>query len=87
MRYGNPSIQNQMQKLQDAGCSKIVVMPLYPQYAASTTATVNDEVFKWALGLRWQPAVRTVPPWHDHPAYIKALAESVRLDKEKRQAR
>ena len=58
--------------------TQIVVMPLYPQYAASTTATVNDEVFKWALDLRWQPAIRTVPPWHDNPAYIKALAWDVR---------
>ena len=49
MRYGNPSIPAQMQSLKDRGCSQIVVMPLYPQYAASTTATVNDEVFKWAL--------------------------------------
>jgi ferrochelatase len=78
MRYGQPAIQSQMQKLQDAGCSQIVVMPLYPQYAASTTATVNDEVFKWALDLRWQPAIRTVPPWHDHKSYIDALAASVR---------
>jgi ferrochelatase len=77
MRYGQPAIQSQMQKLQDAGCSQIVVMPLYPQYAASTTATVNDEVFKWALDLRWQPAIRTVPPWHDHKSYINALAKSV----------
>ena len=73
MRYGQPAIQSQMQKLQDAGCNKIVVMPLYPQYAASTTATVNDEVFKWALELRWQPAIRTVPPWHDCKSYIKAF--------------
>ena len=78
MRYGNPSIPAQMQSLKDRGCSQIVVMPLYPQYAASTTATVNDEVFKWALDLRWQPAIRTVPPWHDNPAYIKALAKDVR---------
>ena len=78
MRYGQPAIQSQMQKLQDAGCSQIVVMPLYPQYAASTTATVNDEVFKWALDLRWQPAIRTVPPWHDHKSYIDVLAKSVK---------
>ena len=78
MRYGQPAIQSQMQKLQDAGCSQIVVMPLYPQYAASTTATVNDEVFKWALDLRWQPAIRTVPPWHDHKSYIDALAKSIK---------
>ncbi len=78
MRYGNLAIQHQMQKLQDAGCSQILVIPLYPQYAASTTATVNDEVFKWALDLRWQPAIRTAAPWHDQPVYIKALASSVR---------
>ena len=78
MRYGQPAIQSQMQKLQEAGCSQIVVMPLYPQYAASTTATVNDEVYKWALDLRWQPAIRTVPPWHDHKSYIEALAKSVK---------
>lgn len=78
MRYGNPSIPDQMQSLQDRGCSQIVIMPLYPQYAASTTATVNDEVYKWALEKRWQPAIRTVPPWHDSPVYIKALAKSVR---------
>lgn len=78
MRYGQPAIDQQLQALQDAGCSRIVLMPLYPQYAASTTATVNDELYKWALDKRWQPAVRTVPPWHDHPGYIKALAASVK---------
>ena len=78
MRYGEPSIPNQLQKLTDQGCTQIVVMPLYPQYAASTTATVNDELFKWMLDLRWQPAIRTVPPWHDNPTYISALANSVR---------
>ena len=78
MRYGEPSIPNQLQKLTDQGCTQIVVMPLYPQYAASTTATVNDELFRWMLDLRWQPAIRTVPPWHDNPTYISALANSVR---------
>ena len=77
MRYGAPSISGQLQKLTDMGCTQIVVMPLYPQYAASTTATVNDELFKWMLDRRWQPAIRTVPPWHDNPAYIAALADSV----------
>ena len=78
MRYGKPAISSQMQKLQKSGCSQIVVMPLYPQYAASTTATVNDEVFKWALNLRWQPAIRIVPPWHDNKIYINALVKSVK---------
>ncbi|MGC6536385.1 MAG: ferrochelatase [Candidatus Puniceispirillaceae bacterium] len=78
MRYGNPSIASRLDKLQAAGCNRFVIIPLYPQYAASTTATVNDEVFKWALKQRWQPAIRTAPPWHDHPRYITALADSFR---------
>ena len=78
MRYGEPSIQNQLDKLTAAGCTQIVLMPLYPQYAASTTATVNDELCKWMLKRRWQPAIRTVPPWHDNPTYIKALADTVK---------
>ena len=78
MRYGQPSIPDRLKELKDAGCNRLLVVPLYPQYAAATTATVNDEVFKWMLDQRWQPAVRTVAPWHDHPQYIDALAESVR---------
>mgnify|MGYP003333781897 CR=1 FL=1 len=78
MRYGSPAIADVLTEMFEAGVQKLVVLPLYPQYAASTTATVNDELFKWALDLRWQPAIRTAPPWHDHPAYIKALANSVR---------
>ena len=78
MRYGNPSIKSRLDAMQKAGCNRFVIIPLYPQYAASTTATVNDEVFKWALKQRWMPAIRTAPPWHDHPTYIKALADSFR---------
>ena len=78
MRYGQPSIPDKLDALRKAGCNRFVIVPLYPQYAASTTATVNDEVFKWALKLRWQPAIRTAPPWHDHPLYIKALAKSLK---------
>ena len=78
MRYGNPSIASRLDEMQKAGCNRFVIVPLYPQYAASTTATVNDEVFKWALKQRWMPAIRTAPPWHDHPVYIKALADSFR---------
>ena len=77
MRYGQPSIPDRLDALQQAGCNRFVIIPLYPQYAASTTATVNDEVFKWALAQRWQPAIRTAPPWHDHPVYIEALAHSL----------
>ena len=78
MRYGQPSIPDRLKELKDARCNRLLVVPLYPQYAAATTATVNDEVFKWMLEQRWQPAVRTVAPWHDHPQYINALAQSVR---------
>ncbi|MBT5574551.1 MAG: ferrochelatase [Alphaproteobacteria bacterium] len=76
MRYGNPSIPDKLNELKSKGCSQFLILPMYPQYAAATTATVNDEVYKWALQQRWQPAIRTVPPWHDHPIYIEALAQS-----------
>ncbi|TPW31096.1 ferrochelatase [Martelella alba] len=77
MRYGTPSIAARLDALKSAGCEKILVFPLYPQYSASTTATVNDKVFEALLKMRWQPAIRTVPPYHDDPAYIDALANSV----------
>lgn len=78
MRYGKPSIAERIDALKDKGCEKIVLFPLYPQYAASTTATVNDKAFEHLMKLRWQPAIRTVPPYHDDPTYIEALANSVR---------
>ena len=78
MRYGKPSIAERIDALKEKGCEKIVLFPLYPQYAASTTATVNDKAFEHLMKLRWQPAVRTIPPYHDDPAYIEALANSVR---------
>ncbi|MDR6758813.1 ferrochelatase [Mycoplana sp. BE70] len=77
MRYGQPSIASRMEYLQKEGCERILVFPLYPQYAAATTATVNDKAFEALLKMRWQPAVRTVPPYHDDPAYIDALATSI----------
>ena len=77
MRYDNPSIPERMEALKEAGCDRILVFPLYPQYSASTTATVNDVVFRHLLQKRWQPAIRTVPPYHDDPAYIDALARSI----------
>ena len=77
MRYGNPAIRDRMEALQDEGCDRILVLPLYPQYAASTTATVVDEVARHLLDARWQPAVRTVPAFHDDPAYIEAVAAGV----------
>jgi ferrochelatase len=77
MRYGQPSIRSKMDELQKDGCEKILVFPLYPQYAAATTATVNDEAFKALLKMRWQPALRTVAPYHGDPVYIEALANSI----------
>ncbi|THF47265.1 ferrochelatase [Allorhizobium terrae] len=77
MRYGQPSIQSKMNELQKAGCEKILLFPLYPQYAAATTATVNDEAFRALLKMRWQPALRTVPQYSDNAVYIDALANSI----------
>ncbi|MUO78275.1 ferrochelatase [Agrobacterium vitis] len=77
MRYGQPSIKSRIDALQKAGCEKILLFPLYPQYAAATTATVNDEAFKALLKMRWQPALRTVPQYSDDPVYIDALANSI----------
>jgi ferrochelatase len=77
MRYGNPSTESVIRRMQQAGCERIVFFPLYPQYAAATTATANDQAFRALMKLRWQPAFRTVPAYHDHPAYIEALAQSV----------
>lgn len=77
MRYGRPSIAERMAALHEGGCERVVVFPLYPQYSASTTATVNDKAFEAAMGMRWQPAIRTVPAYHDDPVYIDALATSI----------
>ena len=77
MRYGQPSIPERLTALKDAGCERILLFPLYPQYAASTTATVNDKAFETLMAMRWQPALRTVPPYHDDPAYIGAIADSI----------
>lgn len=77
MRYGQPSIRSRLEALKADGCDRILVFPLYPQYSASTTATVNDEVCRAMLDMRWQPAIRTVPPYHDDPVYVTALAKSV----------
>jgi ferrochelatase len=77
MRYGQPSIASRLDALKEQGCERILLFPLYPQYAASTTATVNDKAFEALMKMRWQPALRTVPPYHDHPTYIEALANSI----------
>lgn len=77
MRYGEPSIASRIQALQDGGCDRVLVVPLYPQYSAATTATVGDKSFEALAAMRWQPALRVAPPWHDEAAYIEALARSI----------
>jgi ferrochelatase len=78
MRYGNPSIASRIEALQAKGCDRLLVFPLYPQYSASTTATVNDKAFDALKAMRYQPAVRTVPAYPDDPVYIAAVADSIR---------
>jgi ferrochelatase len=78
MRYGNPSIDSAIAKLKQQGCERILALPLYPQYAASSTASALDAVFQTLLQSRNMPELRTVRHFHDHPGYIAALASSVR---------
>jgi ferrochelatase len=80
MRYGNPSIASRIAALADAGCDRLLVVPLYPQYAAATTATVCDEVFRVLMKMRAQPTLRVAPPYHDDPVYIDALATTLRAE-------
>jgi len=77
MRYGNPSIQEVTKNLIERGCDRIVMFPLYPQYSATTTATVNDKFFEALMKMRFQPAIRTVPAYPQEPVYIDALAHSI----------
>ena len=77
MRYGAPTIASRIEALKAAGCDRILIAPLYPQYSAATTATVNDVAFAALQNMRWQPALRTLPPYYDDPAYIEALAVSL----------
>ncbi|MFB0612783.1 ferrochelatase [Aurantiacibacter poecillastricola] len=77
MRYGEPSIPVQLEKLMDAGCDRILLAPLYPQYCAATTATVVDKAADWLRERRWQASLRTLPPYHDDDAYIDALASDL----------
>ena len=78
MRYGAPRIGEAIARLKQKGCERIILFPLYPQYCAATTATALDTAFDTLQMMRWQPTIRTVAPYYDHPAYIAALAESVR---------
>jgi len=78
MRYGKPSIAERLAALQDKGCDRILLVPLYPQYCAATTATVCDKAFDALKRLRWQPTLRVAAPYYDDPIYIEALARSTR---------
>lgn len=77
MRYGNPSTASRIEALHEVGCHRILLAPLYPQYAGPTTATANDKAFDKLKKMRWQPAVRTLPPYYEDPVYIEALAKSI----------
>lgn len=78
MRYGNPSTESVLKRMQAEGCQKILLVPLYPQYSATTTATANDKAFDALKTMRWQPAVRTAPAYFEDPKYIETLANSIR---------
>ena len=77
MRYGNPSIKSKIEKLHEAGCENLVILPLYPQYAAATTATVCDEVYRTLMKMRWQPSLKIIPHYESNPLYIDALVNSI----------
>ena len=77
MRYGNPSIKGKIINLQKNGCENLIVLPLYPQYAAATTATVCDEVYRCLIKMRWQPSLQIIPHYESEPLYIKALVKSL----------
>ena len=77
MRYGNPSIKFKLRELQDKGCENIIILPLYPQYAAATTATVCDEVYRSLMQMRWQPSLQIIPHYESDPLYIYALTKSI----------
>ncbi|WP_050423489.1 ferrochelatase [Bradyrhizobium tropiciagri] len=77
MRYGNPSIKQRIEALAAQGCGRLLLVPLYPQYSAATSATVCDEAFRVLAGMRAQPILRVTPPYYDDPDYIEALAVSI----------
>jgi len=77
MRYGNPSIKNTIENLQKNGCEELIILPLYPQYAAATTATVCDEVYRSLMKMRWQPSLQIIPHYESEPLYIDALVKSI----------
>ena len=78
MRYGNPSIKKKLDFLKEKGCENIIVLPLYPQYAAATTATVCDEIYRNLMNMRWQPSLQIIPHYESEPLYINALVNSIK---------
>ena len=78
MRYGSPSIKSKIKELHEKGCENLIIVPLYPQYAAATTATVCDEVYRSLMGMRWQPSLKIVPHYESEPLYIDALVSSIK---------
>ena len=78
MRYGEPAIGPTLASLQERGCERVLLVPLYPQYSAATTATAQDKAFEALQRMRWQPAIRTMPAYYNQPSYIETLAESLR---------
>ena len=80
MRYGRPAISERLDALKAQGCDRILIAPLYPQYCGATTATANDEAFAHLRRMRWQPSVRTLPPYHDEPEYISALKTEIEME-------
>ena len=83
MRYGNPSIKSKIKKLHEDGCENLIILPLYPQYAAATTATVCDEVYRALMKMRWQPSLKIIPHYESEPLYIDALVNSINNKLEK----
>ena len=77
MRYGNPSIKSVLAKMQNDGCENLIILPLYPQYAAATTATVCDEIYRILMKTRWQPSLQIIPHYESEPLYIDALVKSI----------
>ncbi len=77
MRYGNPSIKNKINELHSKGCENLIILPLYPQYAAATTATVCDEVYRVLMKMRWQPSLKIISHYESNPLYVNALVNSI----------
>ena len=78
MRYGNPSIKSKLNLLKEKGCENVIILPLYPQYAAATTATVCDEVYRSLMKMRWQPSLQIIPHYESEPLYVDALVRSIK---------